>query len=473
MHGRDRVGPDARARRRADARDRRGALRRARHRHRQFMYENTGPARARDGRRADRGRRRRPRDLPPPLRGHPVRQARAARARASASVQRFDDGALTLTPPHARRLRRHRRRGELLRGRHRPPALASRAPRSRRSCATGSPTATARRARSRCAPPTTASTSRRIARAHGGGGHRHAAGFSTELGSTSSSRLPARARSGASSERGARRGGGRRDRRRPARRQAGGGDLARRRRAGGAGALPARAVKVGPRRHARPVRDRAAARARRPRDARRSASSWRCRRPTRPSPGWGGPRRRATPRARSRRARMPPEPLVLPDGAAAPAPARLLRREGRRRARVRGARGAGSRSSSPSARSRSAASRQLWRDGDRAGFAIECSSGTYVRSLSPTSATRTATSCGARAIGPFAVDDADPERLARARRRARVPARRCGSTGDDARRAGHGVAVERRRDRRAPATRRPLVRLLDDDGLIAARRAPG
>ncbi len=50
-----------------------------------FMYENTGHARARDGGRADRRRRRRPRDLPPPVRGHPVRQARAAGARALAT----------------------------------------------------------------------------------------------------------------------------------------------------------------------------------------------------------------------------------------------------------------------------------------------------------------------------------------------------------------------------------------------------
>ena len=46
-----------------------------------FMYENTGRARARDGGRAHRRRRRRPRHLPPPLRGHALRQARAAGAR--------------------------------------------------------------------------------------------------------------------------------------------------------------------------------------------------------------------------------------------------------------------------------------------------------------------------------------------------------------------------------------------------------
>ncbi len=50
---------------------------------------------------------------------------------------------------------------------------------------------------------------------------------------------------------------------------------------------------------------------------------------------------------------------------------------------------------------------QLWREGDRAEYEIECSSGTYVRSLSPTSATPTAWSCGGPPIGPFSVEEAD------------------------------------------------------------------
>ena len=44
-------------------------------------------------------------------------------------------------------------------------------------------------ARSRCAPPTTASTCRAIARAQGGGGHRRAAGFSTDHGLPDSCRV--------------------------------------------------------------------------------------------------------------------------------------------------------------------------------------------------------------------------------------------------------------------------------------------
>ena len=48
-----------------------------------FMYENTGPARARDGGRADRRRASTSHDdLPAPVRGHPAGQARAAGARA-------------------------------------------------------------------------------------------------------------------------------------------------------------------------------------------------------------------------------------------------------------------------------------------------------------------------------------------------------------------------------------------------------
>jgi len=47
VHGRDGLGARARARRRADARDRRRAVCRADHRHRRFMYENTGPRRTR------------------------------------------------------------------------------------------------------------------------------------------------------------------------------------------------------------------------------------------------------------------------------------------------------------------------------------------------------------------------------------------------------------------------------------------
>ena len=160
--------------------DRRGAVRRARHRHRQVHVREHRHARARDGGRADRGGRRRARRLPPHLRGRPVREGRAAGARARAD-------------------RAPRRRA----------ARRSRASRARTSRACGAEenysegvvdhlraiegTAVAALVRDRLGAPDPeqrkvslrASDDRvdvsAIARAQGGGGHRQAAGFSTTL----------------------------------------------------------------------------------------------------------------------------------------------------------------------------------------------------------------------------------------------------------------------------------------------------
>ena len=49
---------------------------------------------------------------------------------------------------------------------------------------------------------------------------------------------------------------------------------------------------------------------------------------------------------------------------------------------------------------------QLWREGDRAEFEIECSSGTYVRSLIADLGDAYCESLRRTAIGPFAVDEA-------------------------------------------------------------------
>ena len=49
---------------------------------------------------------------------------------------------------------------------------------------------------------------------------------------------------------------------------------------------------------------------------------------------------------------------------------------------------------------------QLWREGERAGFEIECSSGTYVRSLIADLGDAYTESLRRLAIGPFSVDDA-------------------------------------------------------------------
>lgn len=53
----------------------------------------------------------------------------------------------------------------------------------------------------------------------------------------------------------------------------------------------------------------------------------------------------------------------------------------------------------------------LWREGDRAGFEIECSSGTYVRQLIAGLGDAYCDELERTAVGPFALADADPERL--------------------------------------------------------------
>src|SRR5215217_6596196 len=53
----------------------------------------------------------------------------------------------------------------------------------------------------------------------------------------------------------------------------------------------------------------------------------------------------------------------------------------------------------------------LWRDEDRAGFAIDCSSGTYVRSLIADLGDAYCLELRRTAIGEFDVADADPERI--------------------------------------------------------------
>jgi tRNA pseudouridine55 synthase len=100
----------------------------------------------------------------------------------------------------------------------------------------------------------------------------------------------------------------------------------------------------------------------------------------------------------------------------------------------------------------------LWRDGERAGFAIECSSGTYVRSLIADLGDAYCLELRRTAIGPFEVDDADDERVVPLDDALTfLPAVEL--TGDDARRASHGVAVA--------GDAEDTVRLRDEAGLIA------
>ena len=106
----------------------------------------------------------------------------------------------------------------------------------------------------------------------------------------------------------------------------------------------------------------------------------------------------------------------------------------------------------------------LWRREDRAAFEIECSSGTYVRSLIADLGDAYCLELRRTAIGAFEVADADDERIVPLDDAlAFLPA--VALTGDDARRAGHGVAV--------PGEAAGPVRLRDEDGLIAIAEPRG
>jgi tRNA pseudouridine55 synthase len=105
----------------------------------------------------------------------------------------------------------------------------------------------------------------------------------------------------------------------------------------------------------------------------------------------------------------------------------------------------------------------LWRDGDRAGFAIECSSGTYVRSLIADLGDAYCLELRRTRIGPFDVADADPERVVPLGDALAAVLPVVELTGDDARRAGHGGAV----DAHPPGPHEGPVLLRDGDGPIA------
>lgn len=105
---------------------------------------------------------------------------------------------------------------------------------------------------------------------------------------------------------------------------------------------------------------------------------------------------------------------------------------------------------------------QLWHDGDRRAFAIECSSGTYVRSLIADLGDAYCLELRRTRIGAFDVADADPERpVGLSQALGFLPEVRL--SGDDARRAAHGVRIPAAPPRADGAT----VRLTDADGLIA------
>ena len=95
---------------------------------------------------------------------------------------------------------------------------------------------------------------------------------------------------------------------------------------------------------------------------------------------------------------------------------------------------------------------QRWRDGERAGFAIECGSGTYVRSLIADLGDAYCLELRRTRIGPFDVADAGRRFVPLDEALGFLPAVEL--HGEAARRAGHGVAVAGARRRAPPGCRR-------------------
>jgi tRNA pseudouridine55 synthase len=107
---------------------------------------------------------------------------------------------------------------------------------------------------------------------------------------------------------------------------------------------------------------------------------------------------------------------------------------------------------------------ERWREGERRGFVIECSSGTYVRSLIAALGDAYCEALRRTAIGRFEVGDADPERiLGLDEALGFIPEVRLEDP-EQARRAAHGGAVAAA----GPGDASPdVVRLTDAAGLIA------
>jgi tRNA pseudouridine55 synthase len=103
---------------------------------------------------------------------------------------------------------------------------------------------------------------------------------------------------------------------------------------------------------------------------------------------------------------------------------------------------------------------ELWRRGDRRAFAIECSSGTYVRSLIADLGDAYCLELRRTGVGPFEVEDADPSSpVALDVAVSFLPEVRLDAE------QGRRVAQGQRLELTAPPA--PAVRILDPDGLVA------
>ena len=133
--------------------------------------------------------------------------------------------------------------------------------------------------------------------------------------------------------------------------------------------------------------------------------------------------------------------------------------------------GAARRWSASRARSRCTARELLWREGERAAFEIECSAGTYVRTLVADLGDAYCEELERTAIGPFRLEDADAERLLPlAEALSFLPARALAA--DEARgRSPRRGACGARTRRRAPAARLDGEELVAIGGAAAGRAA--
>ena len=251
-----------------------------------------------------------------------------------------------------------------------------------------------------------------------------------------------------------------------------------------------------PRRHAGPVRHRAAARARRPRAAGAAlpdgaAQALRHRR----APGRAVDDRRPARARSSQTGRIPPDAARLPTGPSASA-RRSTRRCASRARRPTSARARGEDFEMPEREVTVYRFEELWRDGDRAASVIECSAGTYVRSLIADLGDAYCEALRRTAIGPFASPTPTPTRVLALERRARASCRGARWTTTPARRAaprpavaaagaegaGEHVAARRRRrpgrdrraadGRRAAQARRRLPRVMRHPRSPRRRAAP-
>ncbi|HZG48793.1 MAG TPA: tRNA pseudouridine(55) synthase TruB [Thermoleophilaceae bacterium] len=106
----------------------------------------------------------------------------------------------------------------------------------------------------------------------------------------------------------------------------------------------------------------------------------------------------------------------------------------------------------------------LWHEGERAAFEVECSAGTYVRSLVAALGDAYCEELERTAIGPFRLDDADPGRLIPLEQAlAFLPERQLGP--DEARAVRHGRRVA------AAGALGPHVRLTHEGTLIGIGEA--